>query len=119
MLNENKLCTVSVTVNVSPGCTAAGDTVASTSTGSAEAGVVVTVRNAAASAATTARGLILIDPFPSVGPLTGHDGTYRLPQDRRVEGERPVLDVAQVQPDRFLPRQVAASADLPQPGHPR
>src|ERR1043165_3420454 len=117
MLNWCTLWTVSVTVKVSPGSASAGDPVASTSAESAEAGV------AALSAATTVtanrKGLILIGEFPSVGPLSGYHSPHRLPQNHRVEGQRPVLHVPQVQPDRLLPRQIAATADRPQPGHAR
>ena len=38
-------------------------------------------------------------------------------QDHQVQRERPVLHVAQVQPDRLLPRQVGPAGHLPQPGH--
>src|SRR5438552_2604025 len=102
MLPNPLLCAVSVTVKVSPGWTSAGETVASTARVSADAGVAAAM-NAAAIVATTRRGLILIDVLPSVGPLTCHHGTNRLPHDHRVESERPVLDIPQVQPHRLLP----------------
>ena len=47
------------------------------------------------------------------------DGADGLPEDGEVGGERPVLDVVEVEPDAVLPGQVGASADLPQSGHAR
>src|SRR5215831_10597279 len=42
-----------------------------------------------------------------------------LPEDLQVEGQRPVLHVTQVKPDRLVPGKIRPSADLPQPGDPR
>src|SRR3984957_14337087 len=39
-----------------------------------------------------------------------------LPHDLQVQNQRPVLDVAEVEPDRFLPREVGAPAYLPEAG---
>src|SRR5262252_3616149 len=39
-----------------------------------------------------------------------------LPEDLQVEGQRPVFDVTHVKPDRLVPGQVRAPADLPQTG---
>jgi hypothetical protein len=49
-------------------------------------------------------------------PFNRPDG---FPQDQRVESEVPVLDVTEVQPDRLLPTEVSAPADLPEPGQAR
>jgi hypothetical protein len=43
----------------------------------------------------------------SVGPAAAQHRVQRLPQDAQVERHRPVLDVAQVEPDHFLPGQGA------------
>src|SRR5215472_1262731 len=53
----------------------------------------------------------------SVRTVPAGDCRPRLPQDEQVERERPVLDVAKVQPDRFLPGQIGPAVDLPQAGH--
>src|SRR5882724_2258588 len=47
------------------------------------------------------------------------DGEGRLPEDHQVKGEGPVLHVTQVQPDRLVPGEIAATADLPQPRYAR
>src|SRR5256885_2376863 len=105
MLPNPLLCAVSVTVNVSPGWTWVGEMVPSTDNVSAYAGTAATT-NAAAVTTASNRGLILIELLPSIGPLARDDGPNRLPHDHRVESERPVLDVPEIQSDRLLPRQV-------------
>src|SRR3954451_11266854 len=53
----------------------------------------------------------------STGPLQHRpDG---LPEDHEVERQRPVLDVADVDPHRVVPREVGPAADLPEPGEAR
>ena len=54
----------------------------------------------------------------SVGPLAPDDRQGRAPQDLEVLDEVPVLDVVEVEAHGVVPRQVAATADLPQAGHP-
>src|SRR3954447_25863261 len=51
---------------------------------------------------------------PSVGPRTPQDRSESLPKDHEVERQRPVLDVANVDPYRVVPGQVGAAAHLPQ-----
>src|SRR5450755_3770181 len=46
-------------------------------------------------------------------------GRACLPQNLQVEDKRPVLHIAQIEPDRLLPGQVGAAVDLPQPGDAR
>src|SRR5690606_2815212 len=55
----------------------------------------------------------------SVGAGTAHDRGTGPEQDDEVERERPVLHVAKVQTNRLIPREVRASADLPEAGHTR
>ena len=43
---------------------------------------------------------------PSVRAAAAHDGTQRLGQDQQVLGDRPVLDVEEVEAHAVLPRQV-------------
>src|SRR3954447_10862644 len=52
--------------------------------------------------------------FFSVRPARRQHGKDRLPEDLQVEGERPVLDVVEVESDAVLPRQVGPAADLPE-----
>src|SRR5690349_19668451 len=52
----------------------------------------------------------------SVRTRTAQDGPHGLPEDHQVEGEGPVLDVADVDAYRLVPGEVGASADLPQAG---
>src|SRR3954468_16448353 len=52
-----------------------------------------------------------------VGAAAAEDGAGGLEEDLGVEGESPVLDVAQVEADGLLPGQVAAAGDLPEAGH--
>src|ERR1700760_2264473 len=52
----------------------------------------------------------------SVGAHSADDRLAGLPKDLQVEQERPVLDVPEIEPDRFLPGQIGSAADLPQPG---
>src|SRR3954454_21428679 len=51
---------------------------------------------------------------PSVGPRAPQDCSESLPKDHEVERQRPVLDVAKVDPHRVVPGQVGATAHLPQ-----
>src|SRR5665213_2889780 len=53
----------------------------------------------------------------SVGTAASQHSADRLPQDHDVECGGPVLHVVQVEPHRLLPRQIRATAHLPQPGH--
>src|SRR4051794_38432049 len=55
----------------------------------------------------------------SVSSPTVDHSAQRFPEDQGVEGEVPVLYVAQVEPDGLFPRQVTAAADLPEAGEPR
>src|SRR4051812_16730814 len=55
----------------------------------------------------------------AVRTRTAQDGPHGLPEDHQVEGERPVLDVADVDAHRLVPRQVRAAADLPEAGDAR
>ena len=43
-------------------------------------------------------------PARSVGSRAAEHGAARLPQDHQVHRDRPVVDVAQVEPDRLVPR---------------
>ena len=54
-----------------------------------------------------------------VGAGPTEDRRRRLPENLQVESEGPILDITQIQPDRFIPRQVRPPADLPQAGHAR
>src|SRR6266487_1043554 len=56
-------------------------------------------------------------PLVSTGPVD--DRRPCLPENLQIEGERPVLDVAQIEPDRLLPGQIRPAADLPQAGQAR
>src|SRR6202049_759519 len=56
---------------------------------------------------------------PSVRSTSVEHSRKRLPQHHEVHHYRPVLDVEQVKPHRFLPREFGAATDLPEPGHPR
>src|SRR3954447_24659299 len=55
----------------------------------------------------------------SVGAGAAEDRAHGLPEDHQVEGERPVLDVADVDAHRVVPGEVRAAADLPEPGETR
>ena len=46
------------------------------------------------------------------------DHEQGLPEDERVEGERPVLDIPEIETDRLLPVEVGPPADLPKPSEP-
>ena len=56
--------------------------------------------------------------FPLPSAALRQDGGGGLPQDEHVEGEGPVLDVAEVEPDGVVPLEVRAAADLPETGEP-
>ena len=51
-----------------------------------------------------------------VGALPSKDRARRTHQDLQVKQEGPVVDVPEVEAQGLLPREVAASADLPQAG---
>src|SRR6201999_1262762 len=53
-----------------------------------------------------------------VRALALEDGEEGAPQDDEVHREGPVLDVAQVEPDRLVPVEVGTAADLPEAGEP-
>src|ERR1700760_3046421 len=53
---------------------------------------------------------------PSVGARALEHGGGGLPQDLQVERVRPVLHVADVEPDGLVVGQVGTAADLPQAG---
>src|SRR3954447_15009929 len=55
----------------------------------------------------------------SVGAGAAEDRAHGLPENHQVEGERPVLDVADVDAHRVVPGEVRATADLPEPGKTR
>src|SRR5688500_14783807 len=55
----------------------------------------------------------------SVRPGAAHDGPDRLPEDHEVEGQRPVLDVADVDAHGIVPGEVRPAAHLPEAGEPR
>src|SRR5690606_23149704 len=55
----------------------------------------------------------------SICAVAAENGSNRATQDGQVEHEGPVLDVPQVGPYRFVPGQIAASADLAQSRQPR
>src|SRR5215212_9911859 len=50
----------------------------------------------------------------SVRPGPAEHRPHGLPEDHEVEGQRPVLDVPDVDPHRVVPREVRAATDLPQ-----
>src|SRR5580693_1097832 len=77
--------------------------------------VSASVRPSKSSPARRVRPLLRTAPG-SVRTGAAHDGPRGLPHDLQIQGQRPVLDVAQVQPDRFLPGEVGPPADLPQAG---
>src|SRR3954447_6314343 len=54
----------------------------------------------------------------SEGSLSRGHCFERLEHDVQIEQQRPVLYVVEVKPQRLLPSQRAASADLPQTGQP-
>src|SRR5690606_34879841 len=58
-------------------------------------------------------------PEPSVGALAGQHHPDGPPQDAQVVRQRPVVHVIQIEPHRFVPGQVGAAGDLPQPGDTR
>src|SRR5437588_4722007 len=53
-----------------------------------------------------------------VGTTPLHHRRPGADQDGRVEPERPILDVPQVQPDGLIPRQIRPPTDLPEAGQP-
>src|SRR4029450_10611333 len=53
---------------------------------------------------------------PSVGAGAVRDGADGADEELQVKRQRPVVDVAQVEPQRVLPREVAPPADLPKTG---
>src|SRR4051812_15104135 len=55
----------------------------------------------------------------SVRAVRPQNGGHGAGQDDQVEGDRPVLDVAQVEADALFPRQVRTAAHLPQAGQSR
>src|SRR5215468_1143889 len=54
--------------------------------------------------------------YRSVSTRAPYHGERRLPEDHEVESQRPVLHIAKVQPDRLVPGEITATADLPQTG---
>src|SRR5688572_15611647 len=55
----------------------------------------------------------------SVRSRRPHDSGKGPHEDDEVQGQGPVLHVPQVEPDRFLPRQVGPAGHLPEAGHAR
>src|SRR3954453_2949013 len=60
-----------------------------------------------------------IDAGASVSAAAIQAREYRFPDDQRIERERPLLDVAQIETNRLLPIEIGATADLPQTGQAR
>src|SRR5262245_58424296 len=53
----------------------------------------------------------------SVGTVAADHGPQRLAEDEQVLGDRPVVDVKEVEANGLAPRQRGAAGHLPQPGH--
>src|SRR5690348_8640440 len=56
---------------------------------------------------------------PSVGAGAVRDGVDGADENLQVQRHRPVVDVAQVEPQGLLPGEIAAPAHLPEPGQAR
>src|SRR5262245_38558366 len=52
-----------------------------------------------------------------VGAAAAEDDADGAPEDDEVEGEGPVVDVVEVEPDGVVPGQLRTPGDLPEPGH--
>src|SRR3712207_7089779 len=57
-------------------------------------------------------------PRSTLFPYTTLFRSTRLPQDHEIHRDRPVVDVAQVEPHGLVPAEVGPAADLPQAGEP-